>query len=208
MIIDVPTSSVALAVAGVAKQKNKLFVDSGAATSDLTASACAPSVIHYTYDTYMLAKSTGGATVKSGGDTWYFITADYAFGKQLQADTTSFITAAGGKVLGSSALSVPGHHRFLLVPGAGAGHRRQGARLLQRRRRHGEQHQAGGRVRHQRQDAARRHADVHQRRARAGAGRRRKGLRLTETFYWDLNDRTRALHQARSCRARRTTGRT
>ena len=70
MLIDVPTSSVALAVAAVAKEKDKLHVNVGAATSDLTGKNCAPSVIHYTYDTYMLAKSTGGATVKAGGDTW------------------------------------------------------------------------------------------------------------------------------------------
>ena len=119
MLIDVPTSSVALAVAGVAKAKNKLHVNIGAASVDLTGPACAPSVIHYTYDTYMLARSTGGATVKAGGKSWYFITADYAFGKKLQEDTSSFVLAAGGKVT-ALALSLPRHHRFFLVPGAGA----------------------------------------------------------------------------------------
>ena len=112
MIIDVPTSSVALAVAGVAKEKNKLHINVGAATSDLTGKSCAPSLIHWCYDTYMLAKSTGGATVKAGGDSWFFVTADYAFGQQLQKDTTAFVTAAGGKVMGSVAYPFPGTTDF------------------------------------------------------------------------------------------------
>ena len=120
MILDVPTSSVALAVQGVAREKNKVFLASGAGTTDLTGEQCSPNIVHWTYDTYMLAKSTGGAMVKAGGDSWYFLTADYAFGKQLQADTTAFVQAAGGKVLGSVAVSVPRHHGLLLVPGAGA----------------------------------------------------------------------------------------
>jgi branched-chain amino acid transport system substrate-binding protein len=112
MILDVPTSSVALAVAGVAKEKNKVHINVGAATADLTGKACAPSIVHWSYDTYMLAKSTGGATVKAGGDTWYFITADYAFGQQLQRDTTSFVEKAGGKVLGASPYPFPGTTDF------------------------------------------------------------------------------------------------
>jgi branched-chain amino acid transport system substrate-binding protein len=112
MILDVPTSSVALAVAGVAKEKNKVFLNVGAATADLTGKSCAPSIVHWSYDTYMLAKSTGGATVRAGGDTWYFITADYAFGQQLQRDTTSFVEKAGGKVLGASPYPFPGTTDF------------------------------------------------------------------------------------------------
>ena len=99
MIIDVPTSSVALAVSGVAREKNKVFICSTGATSDLTGKVCSPNMVHWTYDTYMLAKSTGGAMVKAGGDTWYFLTADYAFGKQLQADTTSFIRPRAARSL-------------------------------------------------------------------------------------------------------------
>src|ERR1700757_2406160 len=112
MIIDVPTSSVALAVSGVAREKNKVFICSTGASSDLTGKSCSPNFVHWTYDTYMLAKSTGGAMVKAGGNSWYFLTADYAFGKQLQSDTTGFITAAGGKVLGASPYPFPGTSDF------------------------------------------------------------------------------------------------
>ncbi|RVT89624.1 ABC transporter substrate-binding protein [Rhodovarius crocodyli] len=100
-IVDVPTSSVALAINQIAREKNKVFLNSGAATSDLTGPACSPNTVHWTYDTYMLAKSTGGALTRSGGDSWFFITADYAFGHALQRDATSFIEAAGGRVAGS-----------------------------------------------------------------------------------------------------------
>src|SRR3712207_7400278 len=86
MIVDVPTSSVGLAVAGVAREKNKAYINSTSATADLTGSACSPTTIHWTYDTYMLAKSTGGAMVKAGGDTWFFLTADYAFGHALRSE--------------------------------------------------------------------------------------------------------------------------
>ncbi len=101
-IADVPTSSVALAVADVVKEKNKVFLISGAATSDLTGKACTPNNVHWTYDTWMLAHGTGTAIVKQGGDTWFFITADYAFGHQLEADTSEVIKANGGKVLGAA----------------------------------------------------------------------------------------------------------
>jgi branched-chain amino acid transport system substrate-binding protein len=112
LIVEVANSGVALAVAGVAKEKNKVYLNSGAASSDLTASACNANTIHWVYDTYMLAQSTGAAMVKSGGDSWYFITADYAFGKALQRDTTDFVTNAGGKVLGSVTYPFPGTSDF------------------------------------------------------------------------------------------------
>ncbi len=112
LIVEVANSGVALAVAGVAKEKNKVYINSGAATSDLTAELCNANTIHWTYDTYMLAKSTGGALAKAGGDSWFFITADYAFGKALQRDTTTFIQANGGKVLGSVAYPFPGTTDF------------------------------------------------------------------------------------------------
>jgi branched-chain amino acid transport system substrate-binding protein len=100
-VADVPTSSVALAVQEVMKEKQKVFLISGAASSDLTGKACSPTGVHWTYDTYALAHGTGNALVKQGGDTWFFITADYAFGHALQRDTTDVVTKAGGKVLGS-----------------------------------------------------------------------------------------------------------
>ena len=101
MILDVPTSSVALAVAQVVKEKNKLMVNSTGGSSDLTGKACTPNTVHWTYDTWMLAHGTGSAVVKNGGDTWFFITADYAFGHALEKDTADVVKASGGKVLGS-----------------------------------------------------------------------------------------------------------
>jgi branched-chain amino acid transport system substrate-binding protein len=112
LIVDVPNSGVGLAIAGVAKDKNKAYMNSGSATSDLTGSQCNANTIHWTYDTYELAKSTGSAAVKAGGDTWFFITADYAFGTALQRDTTEFVTAAGGKVVGSVRYPFPGTTDF------------------------------------------------------------------------------------------------
>ena len=107
VIIEVANSGVGLAVAGVVKEKNKVYINTGAATSDLTGSQCNANTLHWVYDTYMLAKSTGGALVKAGGDSWYFITADYTFGHTLTKDTTGFITAANGKVLGETAYPFP-----------------------------------------------------------------------------------------------------
>ena len=100
-VVDVPTSSVALAVQEITKNKNRVHLNSTAGTSDLTGKACSQTGIHWTYDTYALANSTGRALTKDGGDSWYFITADYAFGHALEKDTSAAVTAAGGKVLGS-----------------------------------------------------------------------------------------------------------
>ncbi|MGA7230807.1 MAG: ABC transporter substrate-binding protein [Xanthobacteraceae bacterium] len=99
-IVDVPTSSVALAVSDVTREKNKVFLISGAASSDLTGPKCTPNNVHWTYDTWMLANGTGKALVKTGGDTWFFLTSDYAFGHALEHDTAAVVTANGGKVLG------------------------------------------------------------------------------------------------------------
>ena len=100
VIVDVPTSSVALAVNEVVRTKNKVFLVSGAASSDLTGSKCTPNTVHWTYDTWSLANGTGKAMVKTGGDTWFFLTADYAFGHALERDTSAVVEANGGKVLG------------------------------------------------------------------------------------------------------------
>ena len=100
VIVDVPTSSVALAVAQVVKEKNKVFLASGPGTSDLTGKACSPNTVHWTYDTYALAHTTGSAEVAAGGKTWFFLTADYAFGQALERDTTAVVKAAGGEVVG------------------------------------------------------------------------------------------------------------
>jgi branched-chain amino acid transport system substrate-binding protein len=100
-IADTPNSGVALAVNNLAKEKNIVLLNSGAATADLTGKACTPNTVSYTYDTYMLANGTGKALTKAGGDTWFFLTADYAFGHALERDTTAVVAASGGKVLGS-----------------------------------------------------------------------------------------------------------
>ncbi len=100
VIVDVPNSGVALAVSEIARQKNKLFLVSGATASDLTGPKCNANTIHWTYDTWALANGTGKAVVKTGGDTWFFLTADYAFGYALERDTAAVVEANGGKVLG------------------------------------------------------------------------------------------------------------
>src|SRR5262249_28299412 len=100
VIVDVPNSGVALAVNQITRDKGKAFIVSSAATSDLTGKACSPNTIHWTYDTWAVANGTGNAVVKTGGDTWFFITADYAFGHALERDVEAVVLKNGGKVLG------------------------------------------------------------------------------------------------------------
>jgi branched-chain amino acid transport system substrate-binding protein len=100
VIVDVPTSSVALAVNEIVKEKNKVFLVSGAAASDLTGPKCSPNTVHWTYDTWALANGTGKAVVQTGGNTWFFLTADYAFGHALERDTAAVVETSGGKVVG------------------------------------------------------------------------------------------------------------
>jgi branched-chain amino acid transport system substrate-binding protein len=191
LILDVPNSAVALAVSSVASEKNKVFIDAGAGSTDLTGKQCSPNFIHWSYDTYMLAKSTGGATVKAGGDTWYFITADYAFGQSLQHDTSDFVTKAGGKVLGASPCPFPATNDFSsFLVSAQASH----AKVLGLANAGSDtttciKQAAEFGLTRQMQIAALLLflSDVHALGARTAAG-----LRLTESFYWDLNDRTRA----------------
>jgi branched-chain amino acid transport system substrate-binding protein len=192
VILDVPNSGVSLAVSGVAKEKNKIFLVCNAATSDLTGSKCNANTIHWVYDTWMLAHSTGGALVKAGGDSWYFITADYAFGHALQRDTTQFVTAAGGKVLGSSAYPFPGTNDFssylLQAQASGAkviGIANAGADTINSIKQAKEfgitQTLAGLLVFI---------SDVH------GIGlETAQGLVISSTFYWDLDDRKRAFSE-------------
>jgi branched-chain amino acid transport system substrate-binding protein len=108
VVVDVPTSSVALAVNQIVREKNKVFLVSGAAASDLTGKACSPNTIHWTYDTWALANGTGNAIVKTGGDSWFFLTADYAFGHALERDTAAVVEKNGGKVLGKVRHPFPG----------------------------------------------------------------------------------------------------
>jgi branched-chain amino acid transport system substrate-binding protein len=116
VIVDVPNSGVALAVSNLVKEKNGVFINSGAGSSDLTNAQCTPNTIHWTYDTYTLAHGTGSALTKAGGDSWFFLTADYAFGAALERDTTAAVKAMGGKVLGGvkHPLSTSDFSSFLL----------------------------------------------------------------------------------------------
>jgi branched-chain amino acid transport system substrate-binding protein len=191
LIVDVPNSGVALAVATVAKEKNGVFIDSGAATSDLTGKACTPNTIHWTYDTYALANGTGKAIVKAGGDSWFFVTADYAFGHALQRDTSAVVEANGGKVLGS--VNVPLNNAdfssFLLQAQSSK------AKVIGLAN-------AGG-------DTTNSIKQAHEFGIAEGGQKLAalllfisdvnalgldvaKGLEFTETFYWDMNDQTRA----------------
>ena len=103
VFVDLASSGVGLAIANLAKEKNVVNLNSGSASSDLTGAQCSPNTVHWVYDTYMLANGTGKALVKSGGDTWFFLTADYAFGQALERDTSAVVIANGGKVLGDVA---------------------------------------------------------------------------------------------------------
>ena len=100
VIVDTPNSGVALAVSGITRDKGKVFLASGPGSSDLTGKSCSPNTVHWAYDTWMLANGTGTAITKGGGDTWFFITADYAFGQALERDTTAAVLKNGGKVIG------------------------------------------------------------------------------------------------------------
>lgn len=189
-ITGVPNSAVALAVSGVTHEKDKVFVDTGAATSDLTGKRCNANTIHWSYDTWMLGRSTGGAAVKAGGDTWFFITADYAFGHALQRDTTGFINAAGGKVLGSVAYPFPGTTDFssflLQAQASGAkvvGLANGGTDMVNSVK---QAHEFG--LTQQLAALLVFIPDIHALTLPVA-----QGLLVTESFYWDLNDRTRAL---------------
>ncbi|MBB4292304.1 branched-chain amino acid transport system substrate-binding protein [Rhizobium leguminosarum] len=115
-IMELTTSSVALAVQAIAKEKKKIDIVTGAATTDLTGKACSPYGFHWAYDTHALAVGTGGALVKQGGDSWFFLTADYAFGYSLEQQTTDYVKASGGKVVGAvrHPLSTQDFSSFLL----------------------------------------------------------------------------------------------
>jgi len=194
VIVDVPTSSVMLAVNQVTRDKNKVFLDSTGGSADLTGKACTPNSIHWTYDTWALANGTGTAVVKTGGNTWFFLTADYAFGHALERDTEAVVLKNGGKVLGkvrhpfpsadfSSFLLQAQSSKAKIIGLANAGADtisaiKQGAEFGITR---GGQQFAGLLVFL---------SDVH-----ALGLDKAQGLLLTESFYWDLNDQTRAFSQ-------------
>ncbi len=168
VIVDVPTSSVALAINQLTREKGKAFLVSGAATADLTGKACSPNTIHWTYDTWMLANGTGSRDRQDRRRQ--LVLPDRRLRLRPRARARHRGGGAQGRRQGAGqgAPPVPGH-RLQLVPAAGAGVEGQGHRAGQRRRRHHQQHQAGGRVRHRQGRAEpRRHAGVHHRRARPG----------------------------------------
>src|SRR5437867_3694173 len=191
VIVDVPNSGVALAVNQITRDKGKAFLVSGAATADLTGKACSPNTIHWTYDTWMLANGTGNAIVKTGGDTWFFLTADYAFGHALERDTEAVVLKNGGKVLGKvrHPLNTQDFSSFLLQAQASK------AKIIGLAN-------AGGDTTNSIKQAAEFGivkggqnlagllvfiTDVH-----ALGLNTAQGLILTNTFYWDANDQTRA----------------
>ena len=190
-IFDVPTSSVALAVSQITREKGKAFINSGAGTADLTGKACSPNTVHWTYDTWMLAHGTGSAIVKNGGDSWFFLTADYAFGHALEKDTEEVVLKSGGKVLGKVRTPFPTQDfsSFLLQAQSSKakiiGLANAGGDTINAIKQASEfgivkggQNLAGLLVFI---------TDIH------GLGlSTAQGLLLTETFYWDLNDQTRA----------------
>lgn len=191
IIVDVPNSGVALAVNNVVKEKNGVYINSGAATSDLTNAQCSPNTVHWTYDTYMLAHTTGQALVKAGGDTWFFLTADYAFGAALERDTTAVITANGGKVVGGvkHPLNTPDFSSFLLQAQASK------AKII------GLANAGGDTTNTIKQAAEFGIVKGGQKLAalllfltdvKAIGLETAQGLNFTETFYWDMNDQTRA----------------
>ena len=190
-IVDTPNSGVALAVSNVAREKNVVHLNSGAATADLTGKACTPNTVSFTFDTYMLANGTGKALTKAGGDSWFFLTADYAFGHALERDTAAVVLANGGKVLGSvkHPLNTSDFSSFLLQAQSSK------AKIVGLAN-------AGGDTTNAIKQAAEFGIvsggqklaalllfinDVH------GLGlKTAQGLTFTESFYWDLNDQTRA----------------
>jgi branched-chain amino acid transport system substrate-binding protein len=191
VIVDVPNSAVSLAVNQITKDKKKAFLVSGAASSDLSGKACSPNTIHWTYDTWMLANGTGKAIVKTGGDSWFFLTADYAFGHALERDTEAVVLKSGGKVNGKvrAPLNTQDFSSFLLQAQSSKakiiGLANAGGDTINSIKQAAEfgivkggQNLAGLLVFI---------TDVH------GLGLdKAQGLIFTETFYWDLNDQTRA----------------
>ena len=147
MIIGIPNSAIALGVVKVAEEKNRIVMPTAAATSALTGkSCCGPNSVHWIYDTYGQTKTIVNALMKQGGDTWFFITVDYAFGLAIEQDATRVHQGGGRQGAGLGAASAE-HRGLLLLPAAGAGLEGQGADGRQRRQRHHQRRQAGGRVR-------------------------------------------------------------
>jgi branched-chain amino acid transport system substrate-binding protein len=192
MILNIAASSVALALWELTREKNKVAIATSTATADLTGRPCTPNTIHWVYDTWMLGRSTGGAMVRAGGDTWFFITADYAFGHALERDTANFVRQAGGRILGGVRTPFPGttdFSSFLLQAQASRAKVIGLANAGQDTTNCIKQAAEFGLTRRGVKLAALLMFidDVH-----ALGQQTAQGLVMTESFYWDLNDRTRA----------------
>jgi branched-chain amino acid transport system substrate-binding protein len=191
VIVDVPNSAVAFAVQNITREKNRVFLATGTASSRLTGDTCSPTTVHWTYDTYALAHGTGQAVVQAGGDTWFFIAADFAVGTQLQADTEAVIKAGGGRVLGSvrHPLNAPDVASFILQAQASKakiiGLATAGGDMMNLVKQGAE---FGLTQRGQRLAGLLVFIpDIH------GLGlQAAQGMYVTAAFYWDLNDQTRA----------------
>jgi branched-chain amino acid transport system substrate-binding protein len=190
-IMDVPTSSVALPISALTKEKNKININSGGGSSDITGTACSPNTVHYTYDTYALSNVAGKAMVKRGEDTWFFVTADYAFGMALERDAANVVKENGGKVLGdvrvplnssdfSSYLLQAQASKAKVIGLANAGGDTQNA--LKQASEFGIT-QAGQKMIALLMEIT----DTHSLGIKAT-----QGLIVTDGFYWDMNDETRA----------------
>jgi branched-chain amino acid transport system substrate-binding protein len=190
-VVDTPNSGVALAVSNLMKEKNAILINSGGASADLTGKACTPNTVSVTYDTYMLAHGTGKALTKAGGDSWFFLTSDYAFGHALERDTAAVVTATGGKTLGGvkHPLNTSDFSSFLLQAQASK------AKVIGLAN-------AGGDTTNAIKQASEFGIvaggqklaalllfinDVHSLGLKTA-----QGLSFTESFYWDMNDQTRA----------------
>jgi len=191
VILDVPPSSAALAVQEVARARKKMVIFSTAGTSMLTGKACSPTGFHWTYDTAAVANGTAGAVTRGGGNTWYFVTSDYAFGHAMQNDATAVIQANGGKVVGAvrHPLSSPDFSSFLLQAQASGAQVVGLANSVNDMASSVRQAREFGLVQGGQKVAALLSfiVDIH------GLGLDvAQGTVLTESFYWDLNDETRA----------------
>lgn len=194
IIIDIAATSCALALASIVKEKNKIMIATSTASSDVTGKACTPNSMHWAFDTYMEARSTGGAMVRAGGDTWYFITPNYAFGEATQRDTTKFVEAGGGKILGAQVYPFPETTDFssYLVKAQASGAKilgvcGAGADLVNVIK---QAHEFGLTRTMNIAAMVAYTTDMHAIGIQMAAG-----TRLSETYYWDLNDRTRAFQK-------------
>jgi branched-chain amino acid transport system substrate-binding protein len=194
MLMDCAATSAALALASLCKEKNKVLIPTSTASSDLTGKACSPNTIHWVFDTYMEAKSTGGAMVKAGGDKWYMVYPNYAFGEALQRDTAHFVEIAGGKVMGTEAYPFPETTDFSaqLIKAKSSGANVLGFC--------GAGNDVVNIIKQAAEFGLTKSMNVavmvgYTQDVRSIGLESAQGMRLSESYYWDLNDRTRSFQK-------------